>query len=531
MKKGIDTHVMAARQLLVWPAPGGELAALAAGTLALPRYNLQRVHDLGSAAATVARVKIEVAVLEDVGGDLPSVATRLRAADPDLGLVVLADRCRLPALLRTGDETIDVLAKPCFGEELLRRVELARERRYLRRSEQRAKGAEARMSAIMRAVPTGVVSLDEDGVVHDWNPAAAGIFGHSDVDALGRRLWDLIGVPAAAFEAAGGGLALGVKVELHARHRSGRTFPIEMSLAAVPLSEQKMVCAIIEDRTLSRHLEAELRQSQKLEAVGQLAAGLAHEINTPCQFIGDNATYVASALRELGPLIGRYRELLVQAERAGLDRGLLAAIRRAEKDADLDFGLLEVPASLTSIKDGVRRVSDIVRAMRSFARADWDNRGELDLNDILRSILTVAASEVNTLAVLDSDLGELPLIAGHGGDLNQALFNIVRNALEAMAPRVRADRRRGRLTVRSRGDQSGVIVEIGDTGVGIAPAIRGRIFEPFFTTKDVGCGPGQGLAVAWSVIVEKHGGRLTFDSEVGVGTTFHVRLPSGPRNA
>src|SRR6185369_11674101 len=142
-----------------------------------------------------------------------------------------------------------------------------------------------------------------------------------------------------------------------------------------------------------------------------------------------NATYVTSALRELGPLIGRYRELVAEAERVGLDGALLAAVRRAEKDADLDFGLREVPASLTSIKDGVRRVSDIVRAMRSFARADWDNRGELDLNDILRSILTVAASEVNALAVLDSDLGELPLIAGHGGDLNQALFNIVRNAL------------------------------------------------------------------------------------------------------
>src|SRR5205085_1566742 len=140
-------------------------------------------------------------------------------------------------------------------------------------SETRAKGAEARMSAIVRAVPSAVISLDAEGVVHDWNPAAERIFGCTELEAQGRNLWELIGVPASAFAATGGGLALGKKVELQARHRSGRSFPVEMSLASFPLPERQMVCAIVEDRTLARHLEAELRQAQKLEAVGQLAAG------------------------------------------------------------------------------------------------------------------------------------------------------------------------------------------------------------------------------------------------------------------
>jgi PAS domain S-box-containing protein len=530
VKRGIDTHLMAARQLLLWPAAGGALAQLAAQTLIMPRYFLQRAHDLASAAEAIAKVKIEVALLEDVApAALPGIVRHLRQADPDLELVLLAESRRLPDLLRVAENAVDCLGKPSFPDELLHRVELARERRYLRRSEARAKGAEARMSAIVRAVPTAVVSIDDDGVVHDWNPAAERIFGCSEVEARGHKLWELIGVPAAAFAARGGGLLLGAKIELQALHHSGRHFPVEMSLAAFPLPERRMLCAIIEDRTHARHLESELRQAQKLEAVGQLAAGLAHEINTPCQFIGDNATYIETALQDLVPLVGRYRELRAAVESSGAAPDLCAGLARAEADADLEFGLAEVPASIVSIKEGVRRVSDIVRAMRSFARTDWDNLGELDVNDILRSILTVAASELNAVAVLEVELGTLPPIVGHGGDLNQALFAIVRNALEAMAPRVQSERKRGRLTVRSRVEDGGVAVAIADTGVGIAAAIRGRIFDPFFTTKDVGRGPGQGLAVAWSVIVEKHRGRLSFETEEGVGTTFHVHLPAAPR--
>jgi two-component system, NtrC family, sensor kinase len=179
----------------------------------------------------------------------------------------------------------------------------------------------------------------------------------------------------------------------------------------------------------------------------------------------------------------------------------------------------------------VRHIASIVAAMKSFSRTDWREGNSIDLNELVSNVLTVTRHDLQAVADLETDLQPLPPIVGHGGDLHQALYHIVRNAVDAIGVRSAEGAGRGKVFVRSRAEQTGVTLMVTDTGCGIAERIRARVFEPFFTTKVVGKGTGQGLAVAWSIIVEQHGGRLTFDSTVGQGTTFYVHLPWAPARA
>ena len=169
--------------------------------------------------------------------------------------------------------------------------------------------------------------------------------------------------------------------------------------------------------------------------------------------------------------------------------------------------------------------------MKSFARTDWSAGASIDLNELVGNVLTVTRHDLQAVADVETQLEALPPIVGHGGDLHQALYHIVRNAIDAVAVRARQVPGRGKISVQSRRDETGVSLTVTDTGCGIAETIRGRVFEPFFTTKAVGKGTGQGLAVVWSIIVDQHGGRLTFDSAEGKGTAFHVHLPWAPARA
>jgi PAS domain S-box-containing protein len=252
MKKGIDTHFLAARQVVFWPTPEGTLDAVIGKALPLPRYVIRKAANLEVVLGVVLKSKIEVALVQVADSETVNGLRRLHAADPDLEIVLLADRAWLdPGLSAAGvlPETVDILGLPFSAAELARRVELARERRFLRRSEQRRKGSEARTSAIIKAVPSGIMSLDPDGVVHDWNPAASRMFGWSDVEALGRNFWELVGIERKPFLDEAGQLTLGKKLELTARHRSDQRFPIEMSLVSFPLGERRMLCAIVDDRS------------------------------------------------------------------------------------------------------------------------------------------------------------------------------------------------------------------------------------------------------------------------------------------
>jgi signal transduction histidine kinase len=271
--------------------------------------------------------------------------------------------------------------------------------------------------------------------------------------------------------------------------------------------------------------ELATRQAQKLEAVGRLAAGIAHEINTPIQFVGDNTHFLRDAFASLQRLLDAYAVLCDAAAAGQVAPSLLAAVHRAEAEADLAYLSEEIPRALEQVLEGVERVASIVRALKEFAHPARKERAPADLNQALQSTLTVARNELKYVAEVQTDFAPLPPVLCQIGDLNQVFLNLLVNAAHAIADQVGDSGARGTITVRTRALGTQVEVAISDTGPGIPAAIRDRIFDPFFTTKAVGRGTGQGLALARAIVVEQHGGELTFESVEGAGTTFYVRLP------
>jgi signal transduction histidine kinase len=271
-------------------------------------------------------------------------------------------------------------------------------------------------------------------------------------------------------------------------------------------------------------MEIELRNAHKLEAVGRLAAGIAHEINTPIQYISDSITFVRTAFADLAPLVAHYRATAAAASAAGLGGEAIAALATAEEAADVDFTLAEAPRALDRALDGAKRVATIVRAMRDFGRDDRMAWEEVDLNETLRSTLEVARAEIQVAAELETDLGELPVVRCQASAINQVFLHLLTNAAHAVADAHAHDGGRGQVRVVTRTEGDWITVAVTDTGTGIAEEIRHRVFDPFFTTKDVGRGSGQGLTISRS-ITEKHGGTIRFETSLGQGSTFVVRLP------
>jgi len=271
--------------------------------------------------------------------------------------------------------------------------------------------------------------------------------------------------------------------------------------------------------------ELAARQAQKLEAVGRLAAGIAHEINTPIQFVGDNTHFLLDAFAGLQRLLGAYAALREAAVAGAVDAALVETIGRAEEELDLPYLREEIPRALAQTLEGVERVATIVRALKEFAHPIRKEHAPADLNHALQSTLTVARNELKYVADVQTDFEPLPPVVCQVGDLNQVFLNLLINAAHAIADKVGDSGARGTITVRTRHCPPRVEIAISDTGSGIPAAIRDRIFDPFFTTKEVGRGTGQGLALARAIVVEQHGGELTFDTVEGAGTTFYVRLP------
>ncbi len=280
-------------------------------------------------------------------------------------------------------------------------------------------------------------------------------------------------------------------------------------------------------------LEVDLRHAQKLEAVGRLAAGIAHEINTPIQFVGDNLHFLSEAFEELARLLGAYREQLHDHDARSWEERR-ARLEEVEEGVDFDYLQAEVPEAAGQALDGVQRVARIVAAMKNFGHPDHGERHLADVNQALDSTLVVARNEYKYVADLVTEFGELPLVPCYVGDLNQVFLNLVVNAAHAIADAAGGDTgRRGTITVRTEfdADRDEVVISVADTGTGIPAAARPHIFEPFFTTKDVGRGTGQGLALARAVVTERHGGTLAFETAEGRGTTFTVRLPAETASA
>ena len=274
-----------------------------------------------------------------------------------------------------------------------------------------------------------------------------------------------------------------------------------------------------------RLAERQLLQSQKLESVGQLAAGIAHEINTPIQYVGDNANFLEQAFRDLAPFLGSH-ERIVRALRDSPESEFAGELERQLQEADVDYLRDEVPRAIGQLTEGVEQVARIVRAMKEFSHPGPVERTFLDLNHAIESTILVSRNEWKHVADLTADLDPaLPPVPCLAGEINQVVLNLIVNAAHAIGDVMKATGQKGVIHVSTRHHEAWAEIRVRDTGTGIPEAIQSKVFDPFFTTKQVGKGTGQGLSIAHGVIVKRHGGRISFETQVGAGTTFLIQLP------
>ncbi len=397
------------------------------------------------------------------------------------------------------------------------------------------RAAHAESELFINSVPSILIGTDGAGLITRWNLAAETAFGVGSKAVLGRPLpscgvrWlrPQLGEEADSWFRVRRSERCDVKFE-----REGEVRVVGLTIISVdrfPTGEGigfLITGADITDRIL---LEGQLRQAQKLEAIGQLAAGIAHEINTPTQYIGDNSRF----LKKIWPPINEILALCIRAGKESL-AGPVAAntmteLLQAVERADLSFTLSEVPQAIDGTLEGAERVSKIVRAMKEFSHPGTEGKSAVNLKHAIETTIAVARNEWKYVADVETCFDEsLPPVLCLAGEFNQVILNLLINAAHAVGDVVGRDSgQKGTISVTTKLVGDWAEVQIRDTGKGIPDDIRGRIFEPFFTTKEVGKGTGQGLALAHAFVVKKHNGQIWFESEVGKGTTFFLRLPLG----
>ncbi len=309
--------------------------------------------------------------------------------------------------------------------------------------------------------------------------------------------------------------------------KDGSVIDVEITSHKLIFVGRPAELVLANDSTERKRLENQLRQAQKLESVGQLAAGIAHEINTPTQYVSDNTRFLDDAFKDLFKVYSKYRELFESCRKDAATSELLDEVEAVVKDADVEYLSEEIPKAIQQSLEGSQRISKIVRSMKDFAHPGTADKQAVDLNKAIDSTITVACNEWKYVAEMITDFDtSLPAVPCLLGELNQVVLNLIINASHAIADVVGdGSTGKGRITIATHRADDSAEIRVSDSGTGIPLAIRPRIFDPFFTTKEVGKGTGQGLAISHTVIVEKHGGSISFETEEGRGTTFIIRLP------
>jgi signal transduction histidine kinase len=262
----------------------------------------------------------------------------------------------------------------------------------------------------------------------------------------------------------------------------------------------------------------------RLETLGTMASGIAHEINTPIQFIGDNLQFISDSFETIDQLLNRYGALLQAAKNADVLGAEAEAMSEAIEDAELDFLREELPSAIEQSLSGIQQVARIASAMKSFARRGGNEKEVADINHAIEMTSAICRNEWKYDADLELRLDpDLPKIICHVGELSQVWLNLIVNAAHAI--KANPDLTRGQITVTTKAVEGAIEVSVADNGTGMPDEVRERVFEPFFSTKGDGQGSGQGLAICRSIVTEQHGGEIALWTEMGKGTRFTVMLP------
>jgi two-component system, NtrC family, sensor kinase len=407
--------------------------------------------------------------------------------------------------------------------------ELALKTAELERREALRAQIESRYRNLFDSVPVAIIVSRIDGSVIDVNSAGLQLFGYPRAEFMALNLRSIYVNPAERDRRMASALAEAVPRpgEFLLRRKDGSTFPalIQNQIIRDAQGEPGPVEGFVTDVSEMKRLESERlkvaqenRISTRLQSVGALAAGIAHEINTPMQFVSDSVYFIKRAIEDLN---GFWQGI---APLSGETDSAVKRIHEAAAAIEIEELIADTRQSAERALEGVRRVTKIIRAMREFAHPDSGERTLVDVNHALETTLTVCRNVYKEVADVKTDWGTLPQITCQYGEINQAFLNIIVNAAHAIEARITRTER-GLIAVSTAAEDGFAVIRITDNGSGIPESVKARIFDPFFTTKEVGKGTGQGLAIVQSVIVERHKGRISVESEVGKGTTFVLRLP------
>jgi signal transduction histidine kinase len=395
----------------------------------------------------------------------------------------------------------------------------------------RSDAAHDLLSEIMAVAPNGIMLCSADLVVRKANPAALEKLRCNKDSVIGQPLANFF--PNADTFAPGGQIGPFVYERGDAktgRRGNGEEFPVEIRGFYGPIGDRIRCIVFFHD--ISRRVQAEEARKQfsqqideirRLEAIGALSAGIAHEINTPMQYIGDNIEFVRTAISKIQESYRRYDALSSAVEADPRYAASVAEIRRFDRAIELVALTAEIEAAIAESQDGVRQVRDIIRLMKDFAHPGTGAKEPADLNLIIQNVVALSRNRRKGVAEVDLALDpDLPLTSCRRGQVQQVILNIVMNAIDAVEE---AHHAAGRVRIASSCDGANARIFVSDDGNGVPPSLRARIFDPFFTTKPVGKGTGQGLALAMDCIVKGHGGRLSLVDVEGFATTFLIELP------
>ena len=387
------------------------------------------------------------------------------------------------------------------------------------------------LETIQGAISAILVAVDGHGLVKRWSSAAEKAFGLPSASALGSIFynlsltWDWDVVRGCVGECMSKRETCRVS-NVRYVNAAGRESILMLSVSPLFNESRREAGYLVlgEDVTEIKTLAAQLSQAAKMEAVGQLAAGIAHEINTPTQYVSDSVTFIREVFQELSALFGPAEELRTAG--APPDPEVAGKLQRALRDIDFAFMQREIPPTFVRIETGIEKISAIVKAMNRFAHSGNNEKRMTDIGELLENALTISQNEWKYVANLEKDFDRhIGNLMCHPGDISQVFLNVIINAAHAIEDTVRGSSRKGTIAVSTRKAGEWAEIRISDTGPGIPEHARDKIFNLFFTTKTIGKGTGQGLPIAYDTIVSKHGGEITFESAPGMGTTFITRLP------